>query len=339
MIVVILAGGKGTRLWPLSNQGLPKQFLRIKDHHSLLQRTYLRFSESENVEKILIVTNDNYKSLVEDHLNEINASCSIISEPCGRNTAPAICLAVKYIQEKMGKSSDCKVFVSPSDHLISPEKKFREDLEVLEKIPFDGNIITFGVRPTRPETGYGYIKTKSKNDELLYPVDCFIEKPSIEKAQEFVLFDEYFWNAGVFLFSIGDFWKEIKTYCREIYDVFQKDYSMILSKFNDLPNISIDYALMEKTKKIKVFPLQASWSDIGSWDSVYDVLEKDENLNVKVGKVYDIDTKNSLIFSEKKVISTIGLEDIIIVETDEGIFIGKKGHSQKIKTIFNQHFI
>jgi mannose-1-phosphate guanylyltransferase / mannose-6-phosphate isomerase len=339
MIVVILAGGKGTRLWPLSNQGLPKQFLRIKDHRSLLQRTYLRFSEAEDVEEILVVTNENYKSLVEEHLREINVSCPIITEPCCRNTAPAICLALKYIQEKMRGSSLSKVFVSPSDHLISPERKFREDLSILEHISFDGNIITFGVRPTRPETGYGYIKTNTENDGVLYSVDSFIEKPTLEKAGEFFLYDEYFWNAGVFLFSIGDFWKEMKMHSSEIFDAFQKDYSSILEEFANLPNISIDYALMEKTKNIKVFPLDASWSDIGSWDSVYDVLEKDENFNVKMGKVYDIETKNSLIFADKKVVSTIGLEDIIVVETDEGIFIGKKGHSQKIKTIISQHSI
>ena len=337
MIVVILAGGKGIRLWPLSNKELPKQFLKIKDNRSLLQRTYLRFSQCEEVERILIVTNQQYRSIVEEHLKEIDVSCPIIEEPCGRNTAPAICLALKYIQENFDVSSSTKVFVSPSDHLISPEKKFREDLGILEKISFSGNIVTFGIRPTRPETGYGYIKVATGSNGVLSSVDSFIEKPDFERAQEFLLNDEYFWNAGIFLFSVGDFWKEIKMHSNEIFKAFQKKYSDILNEFENLPNISIDYALMEKTKNIKVFPLNASWSDIGSWDSVYDVLEKDENCNVKLGKVYDMDTKNSLIISNKKVISTIGLEDMIVVETEEGIFIGKKGYSQKIKNLIAKH--
>jgi mannose-1-phosphate guanylyltransferase / mannose-6-phosphate isomerase len=334
MIIVILAGGRGTRLWPLSHQGLPKQFLRIKDHRSLLQKTFLRFVDAPAVEKILIVTNEKHREIVETHLKEIDAACHIISEPTGKNTAPAISLALKYIEENIGVSKKTKVLISPSDHLIVPEKKFKEDLSILQKADFEDHIITFGIKPTRPETGYGYIKIKKRSKEALFSsVESFIEKPSFEKAEKFLLDGNYLWNAGLFLFSIDTFWEEMKEHSEDLYNAFQSSFESLLKNFHNLPNISIDYALMEKTKKIKLFPLDVTWSDIGSWDSVYDVLDKDKNFNVKHGKVYDLDTKNSLILANKRKISTIGLEDIIIVETDEGIFIGKKGHSQKIKEL------
>lgn len=332
MIVVILAGGKGSRLWPLSNSDQPKQFLKIKDHLSLLQKTYLRFSSCKVVEQIIVVTNEKHKSILDDHLKEINAKCLVVTEPWGKNTAPAICLALKYIEEKLKVSSKTKILVSPSDHLIQPQEEFQKKLEFLDKIDFEESIITFGIRPSKPETGYGYVKVDSQKSHTLLSVEAFIEKPTIEKAKEFLLDDGYFWNAGMFLFSLKIFWKEMKDHCPEFYAFFQKDFSVVLASFKELQSISLDYALMEKTKNIRLIPLNVAWSDIGSWDSLFDVLEKDENDNVIQGKILAVDTKNCLIFANKRKISAIGLKDIIVVETEEGIYIGKKGHSQKIKS-------
>lgn len=334
MIVVILAGGKGTRLWPLSNGEVPKQFLRIKDECSLLQQTYLRFANAPAVEKIVIVTNNKYKNLVEKHLEEIKANCPIIIEPFGKNTLPAIALSVKYLQEKMQIRADQKVLISPSDHFISPQDKFSEVLLDLNEKAFNGNIVTFGVKPTHPETGYGYIHINKKEDGL-YSAKKFVEKPNLKKAKEFLRSQKYLWNAGFFLFTIDTFWKELKENSFDFYETAQKNYSDFFNFFENLPNISFDYAIMEKTKNIKIYPLELSWSDIGSWDSVYEVLDKDQDQNVKSGNVFSLETKNSLILGGKKIISTIGLENIIIVETEEGIFIGKKGESQKIKLLID----
>jgi mannose-1-phosphate guanylyltransferase / mannose-6-phosphate isomerase len=332
MIVVILAGGKGTRLWPLSNGEKPKQFLRIKNEYSLLQQTVLRFSSANEVEKIVVVTNDKYKSIVEKHLHEINAKCEIVIEPCGRNTLPAIALSVKYLEEKLNVASDKKVLISPSDHFISPQEKFLEVIKKLESINFEKNIVTFGVRPTHPETGYGYIEISSKKGGL-FSAKRFIEKPNLEKAKEFLLSQKYFWNAGFFSFQIETFWEELRSSAFDFYQICQKKYSDFYSFFENMPNISFDYGVMEKTKNIKIFPLDLAWSDVGSWDSIYEALDKDENCNVKSGKIIAIDTKNSLILADKRIVSTIGLENMIIIETEGGIFIGKKGDSQKIKLL------
>lgn len=332
MIIIILAGGKGVRLWPFSSQESPKQFLKIKNHKSLLQNTYLRFANLPFIEQIIVVTNDKYKNLVEEHLSEIGASCPIICEPVSRNTAPAICLAMKYIQEKLNSSLETsKVLISPSDHLIFPESRFQEYLKLLQESDLQDNLVTFGIRPTKPETGYGYIKVKAEQNHILYSTELFIEKPSLDRAQQFLLQGDYLWNSGIFLFSISTFISELKQHCIELYNAFNFSYASLIDFFHHMPNISLDYALLEKTKNIKTFPLDLSWSDVGSWDSIYDVLEKDENLNVKQGKVYDIETKNCLILAKNQVISAVGLENLIIVESEKGIFIGKRGFSQKIK--------
>ncbi len=334
MIVVILAGGKGTRLWPLSSGEVPKQFLRIKDSKSLLQETYLRFANAKAIEKIVIVTSSKYKNLVEKHLSEINASCPIIIEPFGKNTLPAIALSIKYLMEQK-VSLDQKVLVSPSDHFISPAEKFSDVLTELQNTAFNGNIITFGVKPTHPETGYGYINI-SKKEGNLYFAKKFVEKPILKKAKYFLRSKKYLWNAGFFLFDIATFWKELEKNSPEFFQMCQKKYDDFFASFETLPNISFDYAIMEKTKNIKIYPLDLSWSDIGSWDSVFEVMEKDEEQNVKSGNIFSLDTKNSLILASKRVVSTIGLENIIIVETEDGIFVGKKGESQKIKTLIEK---
>ncbi|HSW73042.1 MAG TPA: mannose-1-phosphate guanylyltransferase [Chlamydiales bacterium] len=324
MQVVILAGGGGTRLWPLSKKSFPKQFMHFGDGKSLLQKTVIRFLEAPFVEEILISTNALYAPLVETQISKIDPQkkCKLLIEPASKNTAGAICLAIKEI----GKN--CPILISPADHFLEPPSTFYAAIEKVIPILNQNKIITFGIKPIRPETGYGYIKLGKKTKDGLFEVSSFVEKPPIDKALRFLQSQKYLWNSGMFAFTTETFWKEMQEHAPEIVKG--------LSNFSDLPNISIDYALMEKTKNIVVLPLDISWSDIGSWDRVYDLLEKDENQNVTSGNVIALDTKNSLILGGKKLISTIGLEDILIVETDDALFIAKKGHSEKVRRIIEQ---
>ncbi len=342
---IILAGGSGTRLYPLSRKHFPKQFLKIWDEESLFQKTVKRNLQAVKwVKDIVVITNNDYQFHIKNQLKEaLNSETTdipvnIILEPIGRNTAPAIALAAKYALEKLNADGNEVLFISPSDHLISPDDKFIEYVKKAEELAKKGYIVTFGIRPNKPETGYGYIEKNGKlNTEIeAYSVQQFHEKPDLKTAKEYLLSGNYFWNSGMFAFSIKTILDEIKKYAPEINNLLEgKTFEEVVMNFGDMPDISIDYAVMEKTDKAVVLPLDIMWSDVGSWDSVYEVLEKDENKNVKIGNVIDIDTKNSLIMGDERLIATIGLDDVIVVETPDAIVIAKKGEGQKIKNLVN----
>ncbi len=342
---IILAGGSGTRLYPLSRKHFPKQFLKIWDEESLFQKTVKRNLQAVKwVKDIVVITNNDYQFHIKNQLKEaLNSETTdipvnIILEPIGRNTAPAIALAAKYALEKLNADENEVLFISPSDHLISPDDKFIEYVKKAEELAKEGYIVTFGIRPNKPETGYGYIEKNGKlNTEIeAYSVQQFHEKPDLKTAKEYLLSGNYFWNSGMFAFSIKTILDEIKKYAPEINNLLEgKTFEEVVMNFGDMPDISIDYAVMEKTDKAVVLPLDIMWSDVGSWDSVYEVLEKDENKNVKIGNVIDIDTKNSLIMGDERLIATIGLDDVIVVETPDAIVIAKKGEGQKIKNLVN----
>jgi mannose-1-phosphate guanylyltransferase/mannose-6-phosphate isomerase len=259
---------------------------------------------------------------VEKQLARIE--CRVVVEPCRKNTAPAIAYALD--QCKIGPQ-EC-VIVVPSDHLIEPEDVFLLSLAMLQARADMGKIITFGIRPTRPETGYGYIETGSPWDSLVFSVKRFVEKPDRQRAGEYILQPRFFWNSGMFLMQAATFWRELDRYAPSIREN--------LNQFSEMPNISIDYAMMEQSKEILLYPLAVSWSDVGSWDSVYEVMAKDSNQNVTMGRVLALDTKNSLIIGNKRIISTIGLDDLIIIETEEAILISKKGESERVKALLEQ---
>lgn len=338
MKIIILAGGSGTRLWPYSRSCLPKQFLHFGQERSLLQKTIERFVGKYSISDILIVTNQAYYHLVKIQTKEISIELEkqILVEPEKKNTAPAIALALSFLQEEEKMNSDECFLVCSSDHLISPVEKFLSSIDVGKRFAETGKNAIFGIRPNKPETGYGYIKFKQSLEQNVFEVDEFVEKPSLELAQRYLLEGNYLWNSGIFFFQIGTFLKEMHLHCPLIYDMLQMPFQQFFSCFSKMPDISIDYALMEKSKNTVVIPLDVSWSDVGSWDSVYDLLEKDENQNVKVGKVLDIDTQNCLIMGHKRLISTIGIKDLLVIETDDAIFVGKKGESQKVKNLVEE---
>ncbi|WP_022846332.1 mannose-1-phosphate guanylyltransferase/mannose-6-phosphate isomerase [Desulfurobacterium sp. TC5-1] len=347
MKAIILAGGSGTRLFPMSRRKYPKQFLKIGDKKSLFQKTVERSLLTVNPEDLIIITNEDYQFHIKNQLSELFPSLvtvhhspfNLILEPIGRNTAPAIALAAKFALEKLKVHEDEVLFISPSDHLISPKEKFAEYMKKAEKIAKEGYIVTFGVRPTKPETGYGYIEAGTALplnaiDSICYRVKQFHEKPDLETAKEYLAKGNYYWNSGMFAFSVKTIFEELEKHAPEIYEKIEnKAFDEILENFESMPDISIDYAVMEKTDKAAVLPLDITWSDVGSWDAFYEVMEKDENGNVKLGNIIDIDTRDSLVLGNKRVVSTVGIKDLMIVETDDVLLIAKKGEGQKVREV------
>ncbi len=338
MYGLILAGGSGSRLWPLSRELYPKQLLNIQNTESLLQATFERLTEVIPKENIVSMTGVKHFSNVKYQLSKMFENPIVLSEPLSRNTAPAIAIAAKYITEKT--DTDPVILVVPSDHLIKDTYKFIKTVKEGEKIAEQGYIVTFGIKPSYPETGYGYINVTDNKIENGYKVNKFVEKPNIEHAKQYLASGNYYWNSGIFMFKASVFFNELKKCSDDIYERLEKfDFSesneIPYIEFEKMPSISIDYAVMEKSDKIALLKLESDWNDLGSWKSIYDVSNKDSVGNVKIGHILDEGSKNSLMYSSSKLVATIGLEDTVIVETEDAILACKADKTQDVKKIFD----
>lgn len=341
ILPVILAGGSGERLWPLSRTAYPKQFLNLfASSHSLFQNTIHRLPENAKFLPPLVVCHTDYRFIVAQQLQEINRNYSaIILEPIGKNTAPAITLAALWAQEH---TPDATLLVLPADHFISEPDVLQHT--ILEAVASAATaLVTFGIQVTSPQTGFGYIKADDKDSNKILE---FIEKPDLERATTFYNSANYYWNSGMFLFTAQVFLTELTTYqpdilaqCTIAMRNSTPDLDFLRINLNDYSNtlaISIDYAIMERTHLAKVFPLPCAWSDIGSWQAVWEHATKDSDGNSVHGSVVTHNTKNCLIDARNRLIGTCNIADLIIVETADAILVAHKDHSQDIRKVVTQ---
>ncbi|MDD3343426.1 MAG: mannose-1-phosphate guanylyltransferase/mannose-6-phosphate isomerase [Sulfurospirillaceae bacterium] len=335
MTNIILCGGSGTRLWPVSRTLMPKQFVKFFNDLSLFQLTCRR--NGKICDEQLIISSAELYFLALDQLDGLNTSINgthnskFLLETIARNTAPAIALACMALDE------DEVVLVTPSDHLIKDERNYFEAVNRATELAQEGYLVTFGITPTYPETGFGYIEAHGED------VNAFYEKPSFEIAQQYISAGNYFWNSGMFCFKTKHFLNELKYYspeifkaCKQAYACAVKDALTIRIKYDDMakiPEDSVDYAVMEKSDKIKVIECDFGWSDVGSFDALYEEFPKDINGNTLCQKHVNINSNNNLIMASTRKISTIDIDDLIIVDTPDALLISKKGSSQKVKNV------
>ncbi len=342
MIPVILSGGSGTRLWPLSRSQHPKQFLPLVSNNTMLQETVLRLHGLADLKAPLGVCNEEHRFMMAEQLREVGAQPSaIILEPVGRNTAPAVALAALTVD-----SPDEVLLVLPADHVITNVAAFQDAVAKANTLAKQGNLVTFGIVPTEPETGYGYIKAGEIHSEGSFAVSAFVEKPDYPTAETYVKSGDYYWNSGMFAFTAGRFLQELQRFrpdildaCRKALSGAQRDIDFVRldsDAFMQCPADSIDYAVMEKTNQGVVIPLDADWNDVGSWSALWDVTRKDEHGNAINGDVLTLDTENSFLHSGSKLIATVGVNNLIVVETDDAVMIAAKDRVQDVKKIVDQ---
>lgn len=338
MIAVIMAGGSGTRFWPQSRIAKPKQFLDVVGDKSMIRLTMERLLQDLPTEKIFVVTAESQVKLVKKDLPELPAK-NIIIEPFGMNTAPCIALSYAYI--KRFASLTETMVVLPADHLITKVDAFLENIIKSEESARASNLVTFGIIPTYPATGYGYIQAGKKVNDFSYEVAQFKEKPNYETAQNFLKEGNFFWNSGMFAWTIGVIEETYRKHLPEVVEVLD----LIEQRWNDsgenadisdlyaqMPRIPVDVGIMEKAEKRVVIPVDLGWSDVGSWRALADISETDENGNTILSDSYVIDSKQNYIRS-KKFVALIGVEDMVLIETDDAILLAKKERSEEVKKV------
>ncbi len=347
LIPVILAGGSGTRLWPLSRELYPKQLLSFtSDGLSLLQQTTDRLKLLPKAMPPVVLCNENHRFMVAEQLHEMGVDATIILEPVARNTAPAVAIGALSAQDL---GDDPLLLVLPADHSISDPEAFAEAVEFGCKLAGSGHLITFGIVPTEAHTGYGYIKKGKSLDNGgngAFRVERFEEKPDFSMAQRYHESGEYLWNSGIFMFKASTYLSELNELAPEIlsaaqgaYDQKKKDLDFIRlgrDAFSSAPSISIDYAVMEKTRSAAVIPLDCGWSDLGSWPALWDVSSKDQEGNVTSGEVLTADTRNCYLHATQRLLTAVGLEDTVVVETADAVLVASKDKAQNVKEIVNE---
>jgi len=340
MIPVILSGGSGTRLWPLSRSQYPKQFLPLVTDRTMLQETIARLDGLEGISAPMVVCNQDHRFMVAEQLREMDVTAqAILLEPVGRNTAPAVALAALAAE-----SPDELLLVLAADHVIGDKTAFHDAVARAATAARAGKLVTFGVVPTGPETGYGYIRRgASAGWDDTFAVDRFVEKPDLETARSYLDSGDYYWNSGMFVFSAGQYLAELERHhpamlaaCKQAYagSCHSPDFVHLdKDAFAACPADSIDYAVMEKTDRAVMVPLDAGWNDVGSWSALWEVTRKDGQGNSLKGDVLSVDTHNSYVQSENKLVAVVGLDDMVVVETDDAVMVSPKSRVQEVKQI------
>jgi mannose-1-phosphate guanylyltransferase/mannose-6-phosphate isomerase len=335
---VLLSGGSGTRLWPLSREGYPKQFLPLVGQESLLQDTWRRVASLAELAP-LAVANEEHRFMVAEQLRQVDAApAAIVLEPAGRNTAPAIALAAL---QAMAAGEDPLLLVLPSDHAIVDAAAFREAVGAAREAAEQGRLVTFGIVPTGPETGYGYIKAAP--GQGVRAVERFVEKPDLATAQGYVASGEYFWNSGMFLFRASRYLEELGRWapailqaCTRAFAGAERDADFLRldrAAFLDCPSDSIDYAVMEKTGDAAVLTVDVGWNDVGSWSALWDVAEHDADGNAWHGDVISVQCRDSYAWSGQRLVAMIGLEEVVVVDTDDAVLVARKDQVQQVKDV------
>ncbi|MFO1421542.1 MAG: mannose-1-phosphate guanylyltransferase/mannose-6-phosphate isomerase [Candidatus Competibacteraceae bacterium] len=345
IVPVILSGGSGTRLWPLSREAYPKQFLPLVDQYTMLQNTVLRIAGLSEVAAPLMVCNEEHRFMVAEQLRAVGIQpAAVMLEPAGRNTAPAVAVAALHAQRE---GADPTLLVLPADHVITDVEGFRA--AVLEVAPHAGagRLITFGIVPATPETGYGYIKAGAPLDESgVCAVERFVEKPDLATAQGYLNSGHYYWNSGMFMFRASAFLAELERFAPAMLAACQqalaagraeRDFLWLdRAAFVACPKDSIDYAVMEKTERAVVMPLTVGWNDVGSWAALWDVGARDAEGNIQRGDVISVDTRDSYIDAGSRLVATVGVEHLVVVETADAVLVASKERVQEVKTVVSQ---
>ncbi|MDP2502851.1 mannose-1-phosphate guanylyltransferase/mannose-6-phosphate isomerase [Vibrio splendidus] len=347
ILPVIMAGGSGTRLWPMSRTHYPKQFLPLSGKDTMLQETISRLSGIEHLPSS-IICNEEHRFLVAEQLRSASLEYgSIILEPCGRNTAPAITLAALNALES---GLDPLLLVLAADHLIKDKEVFSESIKGAVELASRGKLVTFGIVPTAAETGYGYIRRGGKaninSQHEAYEVDSFVEKPNLETAKAYLATGGYYWNSGMFMFKASRYVEELKKFRPNILQAVQNAFASSSSDmdflrvgeadFTHCPDESVDYAVMENTESAVVVPMDAGWSDVGAWSSLWEVLDKDTEDNVLIGDVLLEDTSRCYVSSQDRLVATVGITDLVIVDTKDSLLVAHRNNVQDVKKLVNR---
>lgn len=351
LVPCIIAGGSGSRLWPVSRETMPKPFMRLADGQSLLQKTFLRVAALSSQATILTIINRELLFRLHDEYNAVNTSnigLELILEPFGRNTAAAIILAALQVQSRWGDAA--QILVLPADHLIEKEDAFIQAVKQARELADQGFLVTFGLQPSYPETGYGYIEQGEKLGESGYRVQRFVEKPNLETAETYLSSDKYLWNSGMFCMQASTLLSEAKYHTPELFELVYKSWSQARTlkdkqvsqleinaeDFKDVPNLSIDVSLMERSDKVAVVPCELGWGDIGSWQSVAELTSPDINDNRLIGETILHDVQGCYIDTPSRLVAAIGVQDLIVIDTPDALLITNKKRTQDVKIISQQ---
>ncbi|MBC2714721.1 MAG: mannose-1-phosphate guanylyltransferase/mannose-6-phosphate isomerase [Desulfobacteraceae bacterium] len=351
IIPVVLAGGSGTRLWPISRELYPKQLLNLTDEHTMIQNTLLRLNDFEGMALPVIIGSDKQRFIVDQQLAEVNIRPSeIFLEPVGRNTAPAVAVAAL---KAVTMDPESLILVLPADHLIGDVPKFHEALRTAERFAEQGFLVTFGIVPDRPETGYGYIRQGEPAQALIgdssnglnkaYAIYEFVEKPDLPTARHYLATGDYCWNSGMFMFKAARVLEELKRFVPDIVNACEKAFKnghsdqgcfyLEQDAFSQCPSDSIDYAVMEKTERGIMVPLDAGWDDLGSWEALWNVGDKDESGNVISGDVICVDVEGSLVNAQSRLVTVLGVKNLSVVETPDAVLVSSLSNTQGVKKI------